>query len=107
MFPARALSGRPRRPRATRQVVVAVQVRPGRGDRAGPVLIVRIAERGVAPKGAPELETRTEGAPELTRTEGAPELARTEGAPDVTPEPAPAEATVAAPAPAETSGQEG
>jgi hypothetical protein len=49
MFPARALSGRPRRPRATRQVVVAVQVARvaviGRS-----VLIVRTAERGVAPK---------------------------------------------------------
>jgi small subunit ribosomal protein S3 len=88
--------------------------RPGRGDR--PVRADR-PDRGArrrtegAPEltrteGAPEL-TRTEGAPELTRTEGAPELARTEGAPDVTPEPAPAEVTVAAPAPAETSGQEG
>ena len=70
--------------------------RPGRGDR--PVRADR-PDRGA--------RRRTEGAPELTRTEGAPELARTEGAPDVTPEPAPAEVTVAAPAPAETSGQEG
>ena len=49
MFPAPAPSGRPRRPRATRPVVVAVRVAPvaviGRS-----VLTVRIAERGVAPK---------------------------------------------------------
>jgi len=61
--------------------------RPGRGDR--PVRADR-PDRGAR-----------------RRTEGAPEVTRTEGAPDVTPEPAPAEVTVAAPAPAETSGQEG
>jgi small subunit ribosomal protein S3 len=82
--------------------------RPGRGDR--PARGDRPERGRRRAEGAPE-PTRPEGAPELTRPEGAPEPARVEGAPEPirvegAPE-APAEVTAAAPAPAETSGQEG
>jgi small subunit ribosomal protein S3 len=74
--------------------------RPGRGDRPA---------RGERPdRGG---RRRAEGAPEFARAEGAPEFARAEAAPELTPaesvpEAAPIDAG-AAPAPAETSGQEG
>jgi small subunit ribosomal protein S3 len=67
--------------------------RPGRGERPA---------RGDRPERGGR--RRTEGAPELTRAEGAPaEVAPAESAP----EPTPAEVGATAPAPAETSGQEG
>jgi len=67
--------------------------RPGRGDRPA---------RGDRPERGGR--RRTEGAPEVTRTEGVPaESVPAETAPEI----APAEVGAAAPAPAETSGQEG